>query len=306
MSHELAKNKLIDKLPTLRERAAMFQKARLFFSERGVLEVYPPSLIHCPQNDPNIDLISTDQDGAFLHSSPEYAMKRLLSAGIGDCYFMGHVFRKNEMGNRHNPEFTMVEWYRIGFSLLQMIQETCEFLFLFFGKKEIEIITYKEAFTKYVGINISTISDDELKKLTNSNWDKESAIHYLISHKIEPKLGQNKLSVLIDFPPEEAALATIVEKDGERVAERFEVYHEGLELTNGYHELSDSKELKKRFQKNNQNRISLGKPPYEYDELFLNSLDTLPDCSGVALGFDRALMLKAKLPSIKSAIPFPS
>ncbi len=288
----------------LRDRATLLARARAFFAERGVLEVDPGALIKCPPNDSNIDVIGVDQEGGFLHTSPEYAMKRLLAEGIGDCYYLGHVFRKGELGALHNPEFTMVEWYRLGFSLAEMIQETCEFLFLFLGEKAIRPISYREAFARYVGIDYTQTPLSELHQLTPAPWSREVCLHYLITHRIEPQLGRGELTVLTDFPPEEAALACIVEKNGEPLAERYEIYHEGVELTNGYHELSDATELRRRFLQKNEERLAVGKEAYPLDEEFLGALQTFPDCCGVALGFDRALMLRHQLSSIRPVIPF--
>ncbi len=284
----------------LKDRAQMLAKARAFFATRNVLEVDTGALVKCPPNDKNIDVIAVDQDNGYLHSSPEYAMKRLLAEGIGDCYYLGHVFRKGELGHLHNPEFTMVEWYRLGVTFSDMIQETCEFLFLFFGPQPIRLLSYREAFEQYVGINYSTISLSELHQLTHSDWPRDTCIHYLLSHQIEPHLGQNNLTVIIDYPPHEAALACVTEKNGELVAERYEIYHQGVELTNGYHELSDAEELRRRFDRINLSRAE----PYALDEKFLTALKHLPECCGVALGFDRALMLRHKLKSIKQVIPF--
>lgn len=282
----------------------MLARARAFFAERNVLEIDCGALVRCPPNDSNIDVIGVDQDNGFLHTSPEYALKRLLSSGLGDCYFLGHVFRKGELGHLHNPEFTMVEWYRLGLSFADMIQETCDFLSLFFGPKPIRILSYRKAFQQYVGIDYKTVSLAHLQELTQNSWERDTCLYYLITHQIEPRLGRGELTVLTDFPPHEAALACVVEKEGELVAERYEVYHEGVELTNGYHELSDAAELRRRFAEKNQARQAGGKEPYALDENFLRSLHTLPDCCGVALGFDRAMMLRHKLQSIKSVIPF--
>lgn len=295
---------LTPKISILKDRARMLQQARAFFASKHILEVDPGALVKCPPNDAHIDVISVDQDHGFLHTSPEYAMKRLLSAGIGDCFFLGHVYRKGELGDRHNPEFTMAEWYRIGLPFAEMIQETCEFLFLFFCELPVRLIGYREAFEQYVGIDYTRISLSELQTLTDSSWPRDTCLYYLITHKIEPQLGKGELSVLTDFPPSEAALACVKEKNSELVAERYEIYHEGIELTNGYHELSDAAELRRRFEERNQLRLAEGKAPYPIDETFLSSLETLPDCCGVALGFDRALMLRHRLRSIKSVIPF--
>ncbi|HSX11566.1 MAG TPA: EF-P lysine aminoacylase EpmA [Chlamydiales bacterium] len=288
----------------LRDRAEMLARARAFFAERNVLEVDTGALVRCPPNDSNVDVIGVDQDNGYLHTSPEYAMKRLLSAGLGDCYFLGHVYRKGELGHLHNPEFTMVEWYRVGITFAAMIQETCDFLSLFFGPKPIRLLSYRQAFQDYLSIDYSSAPLSDLHRLTHSSWPRDVCIHYLISHHIEPKLGLGELTVLTDFPPHEAALACVTQKNGETVAERYEIYHEGVELTNGYHELSDAGELRRRFEEKNRARLAEGKEPYALDEQFLAALQTLPDCCGVALGFDRALMLRHNLKSIKPVIPF--
>jgi len=281
----------------------MLRLARDFFTKRGLIETDVGALVKCPPNDSNIDCIATDQDQNYLHTSPEYAMKRLLSIGVGDCYFLGHVYRKNEQGHLHSPEFTMAEWYRVGFSFEKMIEETCDFISLFLGDLPVEVISYRKAFSDFAGINYSTTSLHELQKMTQSTWDRQTCLTYLLSHVIEPKLGKSRLTVLTDYPPDEAALACTKQKDGELVAERFEIYHEGVELCNGYHELNDAIELRRRFEKKNEERQKENKEPYPIDEPFLASLKTLPDCCGVALGFDRVLMLKQKSKSIQDVLP---
>ncbi len=288
----------------LQDRAQMLAKARAFFAERGILEIDCGALVRYPPIDANVECIGVDQDQGFLHTSPEYALKRLLSQGIGDCYFLGHVYRKGELGSLHNPEFTMVEWYRLGFSLREMIEETAAFLSLFFGEKPLHLLPYREAFEQYVGIDYATASISRLQELTHSQWDRETCLHYLLVHEIEPKLGIKELTALTEFPQDHSALACLIHKNGEKVAERFEIYYEGVELTNGYHELTDSLELKARFEKTNLKRLAEGKSPYALDEKFLSALEKLPDCCGVAVGFDRAMMLRHKIRSIKQVIPF--
>lgn len=281
----------------------MLAKVRAFFAERGVLEVDTGALVKSPPNDSNIDIIAAEGYG-FLHSSPEYAMKRLLAIGLGDIYYLGHVFRKEELGSLHNPEFTMVEWYRLNLSFTDMIQETCEFLFLFLGELPVQTLGYREAFERFIGIDYTNTSLHKLQQMTCSSWPLDTCLYYLFTHKIEPRLGQKNLTVLTDYPPDQAALACTIEKKGERVAERYEIYHEGIELCNGYHELKDEQELRRRFHEKNILREAEGKTAYALDEKFLASLQTLPECCGVALGFDRALMLRHKLRSIKPVIPF--
>lgn len=287
----------------LKSRAEMLSSARDFFAQRSVLEIDVPALIKHPPIDSNIDCIEANGLG-FLHTSPEYTLKRLLSLGAPDCYFLGHVYRKEELGRFHNPEFTMVEWYRIGFSYAQMIRETAEFLFLFFGQIPIEEITYKQAFETYLGIDPETVSLKTLQELTKSSWDKQTCIYDCLASKIEPHLGQNGLTALTHYPPHEAALAKTTTNNGEKTALRFEIYYKGVELANGYEELSDANELRCRFESINTQRAKEGKDPYPLDEKFLTSLTDLPPCSGVALGFDRALMIQQKKSQIKEILPF--
>jgi lysyl-tRNA synthetase class 2 len=289
----------------------MLAKARSFFAERDVLEVDCPALVLKAPIDANIDVMSvtiSEKMTAFLHTSPEISMKRLLSSGSGDIYYLGHVFRKGEQGRKHSPEFTMAEWYRIGFSLSQMIEETCQFLYLFLGPLPVEIFSYREIFQNYLNIDYTRASLEELKKLTKEknteNWERTTCIHFLLSHFIEPHLGKKCLTVITDYPLREAALACVVEKNGEKVAERFEIYHEGVELTNGYHELSDANELRRRFKEENQERIAIGKEPYLLDENFLTALGkNFPPCCGVSVGFDRAFMLQQKKQHLSEILP---
>lgn len=297
-----------ERLEYLKDRALMLQKARHFFAERGLLEVDPPSLVRAAPIDANIDVIEaavSSTEKGFLHTSPEYAMKRLLVGGAPDLYFLGHVFRKSEVGRLHNPEFTMAEWYRHAFSLDQMIEETAMFLSLFLGPLPVRILSYREAFAQYLQIDYTK---DPLSPLLPSHakeWPRTTALHYLLSHQIEPHLGQGELTVLTDYPPSEAALATVVQKQGELVAERFEIYYQGVELTNGYHELGDASILRKRFEEENGVRASRGQEPYALDEPFLLAIaQGLPPCCGVSVGFDRAFMLRHKAHSLAEVLPF--
>lgn len=307
---------MIRHLHILRDRAALLGRVRDFFSKKNVLEVDCCSLRPRAAIDANIDVISaavTPNQTAFLHTSPEYAMKRLLSAGSKDIYYLGHVFRQGDIGRFHNPEFTMAEWYRLGFTLHQMIQETADLISLFLPPLPIEYLSYRTAFERYVGIDYSNSSINEMQQIAanhhllpnSKDWTYSNWIHFLLSHLIEPKLGIDKLTVLLDYPPSEAALACLTEKNGEKVAERFEIYHQGLELANGYHELTNPSELKARFQLENEQRILAKKTPYLLDEEFLASLGPhFPDCCGVSVGIDRLLMLRHKAASIHEVLPF--
>lgn len=300
----------------LRDRAEMLQKCRAFFQKRGLLEVDTPSLSPFGAVDLNIDLIpaqvSISQPG-YLHTSPEYAMKQLLSAHHCDLYYLGHVFRQGEIGPRHNPEFTMAEWYRLYFTFEQMIEETCAFLSLFLGPLPIRTLTYREAFETHLDLNYTEAPLSLLLAKAapynpspdSANWPRDTLIQFLLSHAIEPHLGQNELTALIYYPPQEAALARTLLSNNELVAERFEIYHRGIELANGYHELPDSAELRRRFEQANLERLSLSKPAYPLDEPFLASLgSSFPDCCGVSVGFDRALMLRHRAKALSEVVPF--
>lgn len=299
----------------LHDRALMLQYARAFFAKRSLLEVDCCALNPHAAIDANIDAIHAlafDQGSGFLHTSPEYAMKKLLSYGLGDIYYLGHVFRKGDLGPLHNPEFTMAEWYRCGMKLDDLILEVCEFLSLFFGQLPLRKVAYREAFTQYVNLDFSAASIEELQKHAAAhgaslphNWTRDVLVHFLLSHVIEPQLGQGELTILMNYPPREAALACVIEENGEKVAERFEVYYKGVELANGYHELSDAQELRRRFQEENETRRHQNREMYSLDESFLAAMhQSFPDCCGVSVGFDRALMLRNRAKSIEEVLPF--
>ena len=290
----------------LKSRAEMLGKARAFFAERSILEVDPCALMPEPSLDANIDVIEatlSSSEVGYLHTSPEYAMKQLLVAGAPDIYFLGHVFRKEERGRLHHPEFTMAEWYRHGFSLDEMIQESCAFLSLFLGPLPLRILSYRAAFSLYTGLD--PIQGDPFPLLPQEakSWTRDTALHYLLSHRIEPHLGCGELTILTDYPPQEAALARVIEKQGESVAERFEIYSEGIELANGYHELSDPTLLRERFESENQARIAKHQKSYPLHKAFLQAMEQgLPDCCGVSVGFDRALLLYHKAKTLQEIL----
>lgn len=305
-------------LSFLRDRAAHLQKVRRFFSERNVLEVDCPSLTTGAPVDLHIDLFQVPDlphSPRYLHSSPEYCMKRLLVEGSGDIYQLGHVFRFGEVGRRHNPEFTMAEWYRIGFTFQQMMNETVEFIRLFLEGLPVEEISYREAIQKYAGIDYVNASDDDLLTLLKKNQvplyegiekeGRDALLNLIIAELVEPHLGRGKLTLLAYYPASQAALAAVVNQEGVSVAERFEVYVEGIELANGYHELADCREQRSRFLLANEERVRHGKEPLPLDEFFLKALGQgLPDCCGVAVGFDRLMMLRRKETTIAAVLPF--
>ncbi len=294
-------------------RADLFAKVRGFFLQRKVLEVDCPALSPTAPIDPHIDVMKVclnDKIG-YLHSSPEYRMKRLLSYGIKDIYQLSHVFRDHEFGRWHNPEFTMLEWYRIDWSLEQIIRETLDLLQMALGNLSIHTYTYREAFTKATKIDCDTCDVQELleclkaheMQISDTNWDRDSLVHLVMSSVVEPTLDPHDLTVITDFPKEQAALAKTRLVDQKLVACRFEVYYKTVEIANGYQELTDPQENKLRIEEANQTRLLMGKEALPIDEKFIQDL-ALPSCCGVALGFDRLLALKHGLNNLKPILPF--
>lgn len=277
------------------------------------MEVDCPALSLCASVDAHIDLMPVqvhENITGYLHSSPEYGMKKLLSQGIGDIYQLSHVFRQGEKGALHNPEFTMVEWYRLGVSFEQMIEETLSFMHLFLGKKSTQTLTYREAFLTYAGIDYVKAKEEELSALLSMNtpmktegWDRDTLLQAVMSFVIEPQFPQEKLVVLRDFPASQSALSQTSLKGEEQIAERFEVYYNGIELANGYHELTDAEEQRKRLHASNAHRLKLGKKTLPIDEEFLEALERgIPDCCGVAVGFDRLMLLRHNLNNLADCI----
>ena len=272
----------------LQDRADMLAKVRSFFSQKYIMEVDCPILSTKASVDAHIDLIYSESSRVFLHSSPEYGMKRLLSKGSGDIYQLSHVFRAGEMGTKHRPEFMMAEWYRCGFTFDQMIKETCEFIQLFVGALHHSIISYREAFLKYAKVDPLQKEDEEL--------------NIILGLEVEPQLGKDSLTVITHYPATQCALAKTDTIDGKLVAKRFEVYYKGLELANGYDELTNSSEQRQRFLQANELRKQMGKEPLPIDDEFLEVLDSVPDCCGVAVGFDRLMMLRHNTQNIADVI----
>lgn len=300
------------RLKILRDRAAMLARARSFFAERNVLEVDCPIITNGASVDAHIDLIPAIYQGSrthYLHSSPEYGMKRLLVEGIGDIYQLSHVFRDGEYGHKHNPEFCMAEWYRIGFSFEKMIEETLDFIRLFLGPLPSNTYTYRQLFQN-LGIDYLHATREELLAILYKypgieTESKESLLNLILGLLIEPKLGLNELSVLAYYPASQAALAKTIQKDEEAVALRFEVYYKGVELCNGYSELPFAGEQRSRFEQANKDRLALGKQSLPIDEFFLSALEQqFPDCCGVAVGFDRLMMLRHNTSTLSEVLPF--
>lgn len=297
------------------KRSALLARARLFFSSRGIAEIDAPMLSPYGAVDTHIDSIRAfnGSESRFLHTSPEYSMKRLLAAGCGDIYFLGHVFRAQEEGERHQPEFTMAEWYRLGFTFDTMIEETAAFIREFLGPLSCPLITYREAFLQYADIDPFTASERDLEEVLRSRGalplplpeNRDDWLNLILGIFIEPKLGKDSLCALWGYPSSQAALAQTRLHEEVEVAERFEIYYRGIELANGYAELACSAEQNRRFKEANEQRIFLSKEPLAIDERFLSALDQLPPCCGVAVGFDRLAMLHLGCNSLAEALPLP-
>lgn len=308
----------MNRIEILKDRAALLARSRAFFDSRKMTEVDCPLLTSKASVDLHIDLISalfSEKETRYLHSSPEYGMKRLLVEGIGDCYQLAHVFRDGEVGRKHNPEFMMAEWYRVGMPFKDFIEETLDYIRLFLGDIPSETISYKEAFLKYLSIDPFLATEQELIQLIQEQdvapypslfeEGRDALLNVLLGSLIEPKLGDGKLTVLSHYPASQAALAKAVEIDGNRVALRFEVYYKGVELANGYDELASPQEQRMRLTQANEERVLHGKRPLPIDESFLEALERgLPQACGVACGFDRLMMLRHQKSHISEVIPF--
>lgn len=296
------------KTSRLRDRGMMLKAARHFFDARGILEVDCPILSKLASVDTHIDLIPAryrSKETCYMHSSPEMGMKRLLSEGIGDIYQLSHVFRDGEWSDKHNPEFTMAEWYRLGFSLEELIEETVQFISLFLGKMPSRTVSYRDIFLKETGIDYVVADEQQLLRYIQDKQisfypsileeGKDALLNLILGSQVEPNLGRDEFFVLAYYPASQAALARKRMHGEEQVAERFEIYFQGIELANGFHELTNAPEQRLRFKEANDARLALGKETLPPDENFLQALEKgLPDCCGVAVGFDRLMMLRQK------------
>ena len=303
----------------LRLRAQALRSAREFFHARNVLEVETPAMINAPVSDVNLGSVRVEIPGRdaplFLHTSPEYAMKRLLAAGSGDIYQICRVYRGAERGRQHNPEFTMLEWYRLGFSLEDLMREVAELTReLLAALLPMEFVTYREAVRRHAGFDPL---DADIEVLQRAAQDlglgadharaaaRDELLDLIVGARVGPALGAHTLTFLHRYPASQAALARL-DADDPRVALRFELYHRGVELANGYHELVSGAEQRMRFATDQQVRASRGLPTFTLDPHLLSALDAgLPDCAGVALGFDRVLMLASGAASIDDVLAFP-
>ncbi len=302
-------------IKTLRDRAGLLRRIRDFFEDEQVLEVETPVLSHFSATDLQLGQWRTEQ-GLTLHTSPEFAMKRLLAAGAGDIFQICRVFRCDELGQRHNPEFTMVEWYRLGMDEFQLMLDVEKLVKRVTGQTSIDVrrMTYREAF---LGIGLpdphlatETSLKNEVTMRLNadaSDWPRDTCLDALMSMVVEPSLPADKLCFIHQYPESQAALAQHIVVDEATVARRFELYWQGMELANGYFELTDFVEQKRRFQTEKDAKAMLGSNGHslEFDHYFLQALESgMPSCSGVALGFDRLAMIALDKKAISEVIAF--
>ena len=302
-------------------RAAMLKRARAFFEERNILEVDTPILSRFAVGDPQIESIEVTLQldpgkSWFLQTSPEYCMKRLLSAGYPDIYEICKVFRDAEAGRYHQPEFTMVEWYRLNFGLNDIMQDTLEFIATLMDAKRFDkspmLLSHAEAFSEFAGIDLSTADigtlaaaaavDDQLKASLGDRRD--DWLDLILAEKISRRFPTDRLTALCHYPASQAALSRICPGDA-AVADRFEVFAGDLELANGYVELVDAKEQRSRFETDLSIRKQAGRPQRPIDRAFIAAMESgLPACAGVAVGFDRVHMLNEGADDIRHALSF--
>ena len=314
-------------LAILRLRAGLLARARAFFAARGVLEVETPALSAAAITDPHLISFSTIYSGPgprhgqtlYLHTSPEFPMKRLLAAGSGCIYQFARVFRDGEAGRRHNPEFTLLEWYRVGFDHHRLMAEVAELVAeLLAGRlalAEPERLSYRELFQHYLDLDPHRAGVAKLAACAEARnvpippgmpaGDTDPWLDLLLTHCIESRLGRGRLTFVYDYPASQAALARLRPADPP-VGERFELYLNGVELANGFHELGDAAEQYRRFELENAARRARDLPVMPVDGNLLAALEAgLPNCAGVALGFDRLVMLAAGKASLAEALAFP-
>lgn len=318
-----------DFLPTaswanLQLRARLLARARGYFAARGFLEVETPLLSHDTVIDRHLDPLSVvlprdsrrPESGSrlWLQTSPEFGMKRLLAAGASAIYQITRAFRAAEAAALHNPEFTIVEWYRVGDSMQQGMQLLGDLADWLLGLGPAEPIAYAQAFAQHVQLDPHTASVAQLAAAaarhgisvsnTLAETDRDGWLNLLLAQQVEPHLGRARPQILHGYPPTQAALARVTGEPP--VAERFELYVRGIELANGYHELTDAAELRRRNEEANALRAADGKPRLPLDSRLLSAMEQgLPDCTGAALGFDRVVMLAAGARSLAEVIAFP-
>jgi lysyl-tRNA synthetase class 2 len=305
------------------KRAAILHKIRDFFASRGVVEVETPILSHASSIDRHLDVFRAEYSplagapaekrvGVYHRTSPEFHMKRLLAAGYGDIYQIGKVFRNAELGRLHNPEFTMLEWYRTGWDMEALITETVACITAVLGEKKIVRTSYAQAFIEAIGIDPLCASVEEVTTACEARGlsaprfaTLTDALQFAMATIVEPSLPGDAVVVISHFPADQAVLA-VIDGNDPRTARRFEVYGGSIELANGFEELGDARENERRQKEENTFRQSLGREILPLDRLFLAALaEGFPACSGVALGLDRLVMLALGQESVEAVLTFP-
>lgn len=306
-----------------KQRAQIIAKIRAFFAERDVIEIETPLLSLGTVTDVYLNAFTTtyhhladtkNTKELFLQTSPEFAMKRLLCNGYQSIYQICKAFRDEEHGRHHNPEFTMLEWYRLEFDHLRLMQEVSDLLVEVLGCKTPSFISYQAVFQAHAHCDPLDTSIEELLNIIerygkSADWlveenDLGTLLQYVFSEIIEAKIGLDAPCFVYGFPSSQASLAKI-NQDDSRVADRFECYYRGIELVNGFNELQCAKSQRTRFIKDNQQRLTKGLPVKPIDENFLSALEKgLPECAGVAMGIDRLIMLALEKDSIEDVITF--
>jgi elongation factor P--(R)-beta-lysine ligase len=314
-------------IATLRRRAALVAAVRGFFDARSLLEVDTPLLVRHGVTDVHLASLPLAAPAqGFLHTSPEYAMKRLLAAGSGDIWQLCHVMRGDERSRLHNAEFTLLEWYRTGFDMSRLIDEVAALAEHVVAtaaavtgapppSRTIETLSYQEAFQRALGLDPLAAPPAALREAaapfdvapaTLAALTRDELLDLLLAVAVGPTLGRGRWTFLTHWPASQAALARLDPIDP-RVAHRFELYADGVELANGFHELLDATEQRARFEQDRAERRRRGLPDIAIDESLLAALAAgLPDCAGVALGFDRLVMLALGAPQIDAVIAFPA
>lgn len=284
----------------LKARARLNRTIRAFFDEREVMEVEVPLLARHFVTDPFLEPVTADNAGQrlYLQSSPEYALKRLLAQFECSVYALGKAFRAGECGSRHNPEFTLLEWYRPGWDDRQLMREVAELVTRVMPALPVTYLSYRDWFERELGVNPHTATLAELESIASryiniepQGLRRDDWLDLLITHELEPRLPAG-LVFVYDYPASQAALARIEPDAADQpVARRFEAFFDGMELANGYWELTDPAEQRRRFERDRQTRRDMGAPDYAIDEYLMAALESgLPECAGVALGVDRLLM----------------
>lgn len=299
-------------IQALKARACLYQQLRAFFHARGILEVETPALSQAGNTDPNIGSFSvnTPQGLRYLHTSPEYPMKRLLAAGSGDIYQICKVWRQDESGRRHNPEFTMLEYYRVGFTYQQLMQEVAELLHLAIPHLNAKprILTYRQAFLDVLALDPHQATPQQLAACAQQQQidlqgelSKQAWLDLLFTHCIESSFPSDCLTFICHYPATQAALARVRLENDQWVAERFEVYLGALELGNGYQEQTDATQLKRVLTSDAEQQVQ----DIPVDERFMAAMQAgMPFSAGIALGVDRILLCRMQAQQLPSVLSF--